>query len=224
MSLPTTGRTLRARQVPGAPEALIVAEPEGLASIRWPGTALVIWRRSVDPRLVALVDALDFAELPHLRLEAIEAAEVGAALARALGTAAARLQPLLADLADLARLYARVTGSSPIRLRLEAIRDDACRRFHADQVAWRLLCTWRGPGTEWLAARDVVRAADGLPAEPEPSRIHRLERFAVGLFAGARTPNPCIHRSPPLSGSGLDRLLLVIDEGAGCCGGGFVAR
>lgn len=218
MSLHTPGRTLRARQVPGAPEALIVTEPEGLASIRWPGTALVIWRRSVDPRLVALVDALDFAELPHLRLEGIEAEEVGPALARALGEATVRLRPLLADVADLARLYARVTGSSPIRLRLEAIRDDACRRFHADQVRARLLCTYRGPATEWLAARDVLRAADGLPAEPEPARIHRLERFEVGLFAGARTPTPCIHRSPPLSGTGLDRLLLVIDEGAGACG------
>lgn len=210
---------LRVRRVPGAPEALIVTEPEGLASIRWPGTALVIWQRSVDPRLEALVDALDFAGLPHLRLEGIEAEQVGEALAGALGDAAARLAPLLVDAADLARLYRRATGVSLVRLRIEAIRDDACRRFHTDRVAWRLLCTWRGPGTEWLARRDVRRAADGFVADPTPEAIRRLERFEVGLFAGARRPTPCVHRSPPLSGTGCDRLLLVIDEGdaaAGC--------
>jgi len=212
-------RSLRARQVPGAPEALIVDEPEGLSAIGWPGTALVLWRRQVPSDLAALLDALPFDELPHLRFEAIAADRVGEVLAAALGPRAGKLAPLLADVADLARLYARATGSAPIRLRLEAIRDDACRRFHADQVRARLLCTYRGPATEWLAARDVRLAADGYVADPEPGAIRRLERFEVGLFAGALSPRSCVHRSPPLSGSGRDRLLLVVDEGgeaAGC--------
>ena len=212
-------RSLRARQVPGAPEALIVDEPEGLSAIGWPATALVLWRRQVPSDLAALLDALPFDELPHLRFEAIAADRVGEVLAAALGPRAGKLAPLLADVADLARLFARVTGSATIRLRLEAIRDDACRRFHADQVHARLLCTYRGPATEWLAARDVRLAADGFVADPEPGAIRRLERFEVGLFAGARAPRPCIHRSPPLSGTGRDRLLLVVDEGgeaAGC--------
>jgi len=212
-------RSLRARQVPGAPEALIVDEPEGLSAIGWPGTALVLWRRQVPSDLAALLDALPFDELPHLRFEAIAADRVGEVLAAALGPRAGKLAPLLADVADLARLFARATGSAPIRLRLEAIRDDACRRFHADQVRARLLCTYRGPATEWLAARDVRLAADGYVADPEPGAIRRLERFELGLFAGALSPRPCVHRSPPLSGSGRDRLLLVVDEGgeaAGC--------
>ena len=164
-------------------------------------------------------DGLAFAELPHLRFEAIAADRVGEVLAAALGPRAGKLAPLLADVADLARLYARATGSAPIRLRLEAIRDDACRRFHADQVHARLLCTYRGPATEWLAARDVRLAADGYVADPEPGAIRRLERFEVGLFAGALSPRSWVHRSRPLSGSGRDRLLLVVDEGgeaAGC--------
>lgn len=211
--------SFRARRVPGAPEARIVAEPEGLASIRWPGTALVIWRRPIDPDLAALVDGLPFAALPRLRLEAVAADRVGAALAAEVGAQADRVAPILADAEALARLYARVTESPIVRVRLEAIRDDACRRFHADRVRARLLCTYRGPATEWLAARDVRRAPDGVVAEPEPAAIRRLERFELGLFAGALSSRPCIHRSPPLSGTGLDRLLLVIDEGgeaAGC--------
>jgi hypothetical protein len=99
-------RSLRARQVPGAPEALIVDEPEGLSAIGWPGTALVLWRRQVPSDLAALLDALPFDELPHLRFEAIAADRVGEVLAAALGPRASKLAPLLADVADLARLFA----------------------------------------------------------------------------------------------------------------------
>ncbi len=218
--MPATARTasIRARQISGVPEALLVDEPDGLASIHWPGTALVVWRRQVPEGLVTLVDGLPFAELPRLRLEAVAAEEAGTAVAARLGARAGTLAPLVADVADLARLFARIVETSLIRLRLEAIRDDACRRFHADQVRCRLLCTYRGPATEWIP-RAVVRAAeDGYVAEPDPAAIRRLERFEVGLFAGALAPEPCVHRSPPLSGTGRDRLLLVIDEGgeAGC--------
>ncbi len=217
--MPVSTSHLHARAIAGAPEALRVDGPEGLAAIHWPGTALVLWRREVPDRLRALLDGLPFAALPHLRLEAVDAERAGEAVARALGARAAELEPLLVDVAELVRLYARLVERPIVRVRLEAIRDDACRRFHADRVRWRLLCTYRGPATEWLARRDVRPAADGMPGEPEPAAIRRLERFEVGLVAGARSPIPCIHRSPPLSGTGADRLLLVVDEGpdpAGC--------
>lgn len=209
---------IRAKQVAGAPEALLVDEAEGLGCIGWPGVALVIWRRPVPRALVRRVDAAAFEELPRARLEAVAAAEVGAALAHELGAGAEAWTPLLADIAGLARLYGRLARVPTVRLRLEAIRDDACRRFHADQVRLRLLCTYRGPASEWIPRSAVRTAEDGFVAEPDPAAIRRLERFEVGLFAGALAPLACVHRSPPLSGTGRDRLLLVIDEGAerGC--------
>lgn len=218
MPAPAATDAIRARQIPGVPEALEVDEPRGLGALHWPGTALVVWRRPPPPGLAALLDGLPFEALPDRRLEAVDAQNAGEALARALGSEAVRLEPLLVDVAALARLYAHHWKRPTVRLRLEAIRDDACRRFHADQVHARLLCTYRGPGTEWLARRDVRRADDGHVGEPDPRAIRRLGRFEVGLLAGARAPVPCVHRSPPLAGSGRDRLLLVVDEGAdpGC--------
>lgn len=214
MTMAVRTAALRARQLPGAPEALLVEEADGLAAIHWPGTALVIWRRPIREPVAALVDRLAFAELPHLRLEAVAADRVGEALAAEFGARAPALGPLFADAADLARLYARVTGTATVRVRLEAIRDDACRRFHADRVRARLLCTYRGPATEWIPRAAVRRAEDGFVADPDPTAIRRLERFEVGLLAGALAPVPCVHRSPPLSATGRDRLLLAVDEGA----------
>lgn len=208
-----TART-RTKQVAGAPEALVVDEAEGLGCIGWPGIALVIWRRPVPQELVRRVDAAAFEELPRARLEAVATEEVGTALAHELGARADVWTPLLADIAHLARLYGGIARLPAIRLRLEAIRDDACRRFHADQVRVRLLCTYRGPATEWIPRTAVRRATDGFVAEPDPAAVRRLERFEVGLFAGALAPLACVHRSPPLSVTGRDRLLLVIDEGA----------
>ncbi len=201
--------------IPGAPEVRVVDHPEALGCIHQDGVALVIWRRSVPDELVRLLDSLSFAELPHLRVEEIAVDAVTDALDRALGPRAPALAPLILDVGALARRYAQIARLARIRLRLEAIRDDACRRFHADQVRLRLLCTYRGPGTEWIPRAAVRLAEDGYVADPDPAQIRRLERFAVGLFAGARAPLPCIHRSPPLAATGGDRLLLVIDEGAG---------
>jgi hypothetical protein len=92
------------------------------------------------------------------------------------------------------------------------VRDDACARFHVDNVRARLLCTYRGPGTEYA---DLAAAAAG----PEG----RLARGAVAVFRGLRWEGAgvgLLHRSPPIDGTGATRLLLAIDAadaGCACC-------
>jgi hypothetical protein len=54
------------------------------------------------------------------------------------------------DIEVLAELFLHVTGESEVRLRLEHVADDACRCHHVDAVRLRMLCTYAGPGTEWL--------------------------------------------------------------------------
>ena len=95
-----------------------------------------------------------------------------------------------------------------IELRLEVVRTDSCRKFHADYVSARLITTYVGAGTDWL---DDAEAAH-LAASGEPRRINRMAAFDVGLFKGKlATERPAIHRSPPIAGTGAKRLLLVLN-------------
>ncbi len=119
---------------------------------------------------------------------------------------AADLPPALAaDVASLAARFADLAGVATIRLRLERIEDDACRRFHADFTDIRLVTTYAGPGTEVMETT--------APDAP----VLRMKAGEIGLFKGRLYPGSppvLLHRSPPVSGSGRHRLVLVIDTPA----------
>ena len=86
--------------------------------------------------------------------------------------------------------------------------------FHTDDVRYRQLCTYRGTGTEWIEPRAVERSGSGRPLDP--SSMRRLERGAIAFIRGAKGATldrpALVHRSPKIEGSGLTRLLLVIDD------------
>ncbi|MBS0559907.1 MAG: DUF1826 domain-containing protein [Proteobacteria bacterium] len=109
---------------------------------------------------------------------------------------------LYGDFRRLARRFSALTASSVVRMRLELIIDDACRKFHKEAVGIRLLCTCAGPGTEWIDSDGTIR---------------RLTTMAVALFKGTAFPGAgprVLHRSPPLSSGTFfrqSRLVLCID-------------
>lgn len=115
---------------------------------------------------------------------------------------------LIADAAMLADRFCAAMDLATLELRLEVVRTDSCRKFHADYVTARLITTYVGEGTDWLDEANAARVAAGQP----PERIHRLAPFDAGLFKGKlATDHPAIHRSPPIAGTGAARLLLVLN-------------
>ena len=120
---------------------------------------------------------------------------------------------LAANVSFQLRLFGQIVRSSTFKLRLETVRDDGCTRFHTDAVRYRLLCTYRGPGTEWIDPKALSDHSHGRPLDP--ARIRRLERGAVAFMRGAKGATPerpaLVHRSPKIAGTGSIRLLLVID-------------
>lgn len=125
----------------------------------------------------------------------------------------------LGGLQVVAAMFFRMTGERTVKLRLETTNDDGCRRYHVERSCLRLLCTYRGKGTEWLGDAQVDRAALGARAPNErivrfggPSR---LGRFWVGLFKGSLHPHTAlgglVHRSPPIAGTGQLRVRLCLD-------------
>src|SRR5262249_44708254 len=118
------------------------------------------------------------------------------------------------DIRLLVDLYALFMGPGKINLKLECFGSNLCERFHTDWVGLRLICSYAGPGTEWLTNGDVNRerlgpGCGGLPDE-ESGLIHpgaaiqRLDRYAIALMKGEKWPdnrgNGLVHRSPRIIG------------------------
>lgn len=108
------------------------------------------------------------------------------------------------DILALARRFAAFMQVDAVRLRLEAVTTNACRKIHADSTDLRLITTYHGQGTDYLPM-GVERTEDNLL---------RMPTGHIGLFKGrlfAEGHEPCLHRSPPIEGTGGVRLVLVID-------------
>lgn len=199
-----------AAQATGQTAASVVegGSPEILEELHAPGCAAAIWQRRPDPLLRAWLDRLPAGRLPALR-QTLPVDAVAAAVDLACAGAGMEAGPgrarFCADVANLAAGFARLMGVRHLRLRLDPVRGNACSRFHIDYVPARLLCTYRGRGTEY-----------GLAGPGDaPAEVHRMAAGWVGVFRGKLWPDalPCglVHRSPPIAGSGETRLLLVID-------------
>ncbi len=129
---------------------------------------------------------------------------------------------LLDDWRLLIDVYATLTDAPTLGLRLRVLTGAMCPRFHTDRVGLRLICTYAGVGTEWLADGDVRRErlghrADGLPDGDSGTvcgPIRRLPTGALALLKGEAWPGHegrgCVHRSPAVD-DGTPRLIFTID-------------
>lgn len=179
---------------------------EGLERIADPGIAAAIWRRPRDPDLGGWLDALPPAQLPRLR-QALDLADVASSVQAACvlaGLAAPAVTALAEDVAALARRFGAIMAAPRVHLRLDVIQHNACHKFHCDRVVARLLCSYRGQGTEFGPAK----------AAGEVCGLNQLATHEAAIFRGTLWPGEdcgLLHRSPPIAGTGETRLLLVID-------------
>lgn len=183
---------------------------------RHPFGSIRVIERTFDPVVADGLAALDFSNAPDLRLVADVdevAATVRDRLPGVLPAPAWLAGWLVHDIDFLARIFRRTVAADRVVVRLETVSDDACRRFHVDNLRFRLITTYRGPGTEWLDPEVPMVPADG--GAPGVVR-RRLSTGHVGVMRGgmAATPScPALpHRSPPIAGRGISRLVLVIDD------------
>lgn len=200
---------LRRRVVRNAAVGVAVADrPEGLAAFLRPGCAAAIRRRQPPAGLRAWIEALDPRLLPKARV-ILRPAAVPVALRAICDTSGTPAGPerdrLEEDIAALADLFAGLMRARWLRLRLDVVTTNACRRFHIDAVTARLVCTYRGTGTQYGISTDGA----------EPRRVFTVPTGAPILLRGTLWPEPpragLLHRSPPIEGTGETRLVLVLD-------------
>ena len=110
---------------------------------------------------------------------------------------------LCEDIQTLADQVSAHSQAARLRLRVEPVFNNACTKLHIDNVFARLICTYRGPGTEL-----------GLEGTEDDACLSVSTGMPV-LLKGKRWPGPQIprlrHRSPTIEGTGLCRLMVVLE-------------
>jgi len=180
---------------------------EGLSAIKDGGCAAVVWERDA-PDFTAWLAALSLSQLPKTRVvvkPAQIAAEVELACQEAGTPACGERDAMIADVAHLAETFAATSNAPYLRLRLDVVTTNACRKFHIDAVMSRLVCTYRGTGTQY----------GNSPDRSDPAFFGTVQTGNPIVLRGTLWPETpsagLLHRSPPIEGTGETRLLLVLD-------------
>ena len=181
---------------------------EGLSVLRQPDCAGAIWKRQLTRDFQRWIDTVDPERLPLARL-ILRPEHVGKALSEIFetcGTPACRERDYLSDDAvALSRKFADLMQTPYLRLRFDVVSTNACRKFHIDTVTARLICTYRGPGTEYGFSTEDGTLGDICSIETGTPFLLRGKLWPESPDAGLR------HRSPPIEGTGVTRLVLVLD-------------
>lgn len=218
---------VRAR-VPVAPRHVFADSPSELARVLDPAINLCIWRRAIGTGLAAwldeVVETVDF----NAQMELDGANPDASGLLHALPAGAHR-DALRTDIELLTRQYQSLVNTPRVLVTFARVTHDMCRRFHVDAVGLRGLCTYAGPGTQWVPEPAALRGGLGrqglslrdtnLAVVPHEGEVQTFERGWFGLLKGDTWPGNkgygAIHRSPPVSDAGGRRLLLKLDVDPG---------
>ena len=201
--------------------ALFGASQQVLHALEDEAVSLAVWQRTLPPELTDWLDGLCF-PMPrqgrwNLRAEDPILDTVGGWLdiwLTGIDT------PSAAWIKDIASVLARVQSQVPGRtlsVRLDVVANDGCRLFHVDRLVARWVCTYRGPGTEWLPDTAVDRSCMACGNNHHVldwDQVRRLDRGWVAAFKGmlwsTQSNAGLVHRSPPAPPS-LARILLAVD-------------
>ena len=194
-----------------------------LADIYEEETNLAVWQRQLTEELSKAAGLILDAQ-PNLQLSASTSAEnIYEVLKEALG-AEKQVTTLITDVVDLVEVFCRLFDLERVGLRLISLRRAMCPRFHVDNIPCRLLTTFHGDSTEWLAHDCVDRSKLGPGAGDKSddqsglfasfNDIQELRQGEVALLKGERWVGNegagLVHRSPQLKNV-EKRLLLALD-------------
>lgn len=184
------------------PAVITGSFPEIMDQALKPDVQLALWPRERPPRL-DWTEQLEWDAISDIDT-VIPRTDLASGIAAGLDAAGypqtEQGRELAREIACLAEGFATLLNAPALRVRLEVITTDACRKFHMDYVLARLLMPLVGPGTQWIHA-------------DRPDIIRSLSPGNVAILRGrlsVDTPR-VLHRSPPVSASKETRLLLALD-------------
>ena len=89
-----------------------------------------------------------------------------------------------------------------------------CPGWHVDRVTIRVICTYRGPGTQWLADQCVDRSSLKAPALAHDRGVSARIGEVVFLKGNGWPGNEqlgAVHRSPEVPDGGGTRIVATLD-------------
>lgn len=189
----------------GSARQTVGESPQVLTEVLQDGVNLAVWQRQLPVHVADFAQVLlslgqPLAESLTLELQPDDDAPA----LRGLAAAYADLQGyegFICDVRWLVGAYACLLDARRVGLRLRALEGAMCPRFHVDHVPARLICTYAGPGSEWLTAPDAVQ-------------VEQLSTGDVAVLKGERwlgnEGQGLAHRSPAVP-AGQRRLMLTLD-------------
>ena len=181
---------------------------QDLAVIRNPGCAVALCRRQSDRNVLEWLERLDLDRLPKARV-ILPPDRISEALEQICDISdtpdCEERKRLIDDVTKLAKVFADLMKTAHLRLRFDVVTTNSCKKFHIDRITARLLCTYRGTGTQYGVSIDG----------PEPDHILTVPTGSPIVLRGSLWPETpksgILHRSPPIEGTGEYRSILVLD-------------
>ena len=186
----------------------VVRTIQDLAVIRDPGCAVALCQRQPDRNVLEWLEKLDSDRLPKARV-ILPPDRISEALEQICDISdtpdCEERKRLIDDVTKLAKVFADLMKTAHLRLRFNVVTTNSCKKFHIDRITARLLCTYRGTGTQYGVSIDG----------PEPDHILTVPTGSPIVLRGSLWPETpksgILHRSPPIEGTGEYRSILVLD-------------
>lgn len=223
-SIPLSLKTNTSKQ---ARFASISNEPTALTDIYKEEINIAIWQRVLGVNLLLAVEQL-ITTKPNFQLSMSTSPEnvqsnLQSQFKNYIQDTGAQ-NVFIDDIANIVDMFCCLFELSAAGLRMAALDQAMCPRFHVDRVPARLVTTYSGMATEWLTQQSVDRSKLGPGSQGKEDHlsglyqsdqdIQRLNTADVALLKGelweGNENAGLVHRSPALK-PGEHRLLLTLD-------------
>lgn len=194
-----------------------------LSKIYQDNVNMTVWRRKLKQGVLLAAEHV-LRDHPNLKTSQVVSPTNAVQLVRHNIDDSEIVAHLAYDICHLIKEFCDLFKVNETHLRLTALEETMCPRFHVDRLACRLLTTYKGKATEWLQHEHVERSKLGLGNQGKPdnesglfnssSDIRKLLTGDVAIMKGenwlGNEGRGLVHRSPHLENS-ANRLLLTLD-------------
>jgi len=205
------------------PSSIIASNPTVLSEIYQKNINMAIWKRTHSNELASAVTCFIAENSVKPTRLTVSAGDAYDELCKAFGDSHAATI-VSKDIALLVDMFCCLFDLKNIGLRLAILNAAMCPRFHVDRIPCRLITTYQGLGTQWLAHDVVDRTKLGAgnqgKADEESGLFYGLDKMNslnegdVALLKGENwddtTGFGLVHRSPSVP-KGEKRLVLTLD-------------